>query len=291
MPGPLQIAFGTVRHRRIRPWANAFAYRAFFLRLRIDAPSGRLAPMTLRWLGMPLLGIDRPGLLSFRASDHGPAGEDALAWVRRTLAQASLDADGEIWLHCFARVLGHAFKPVSFWFCHRADGALIAVLAEVNNTFGDRRAYLLHDGGARLRNGAELVATKDFHVSPFCETSGSYRFRFVNRADRCLARIDHDDAQGVLLQTSLSGAPQPLTRRSVAHALLRYPVFGLAVVGRIHWQALRLWWHGVRFVRRPEPPQAALTRPATGGPARRARAPAPLTRPDAGSPRALQHTP
>ncbi len=280
MTPALQIGFGTVRHRRTRPWCNAFVYRAFFLRLRVDAP---LRPQTLRRFGVPLLGIEARGLLSFHASDHGPVGEDALGWVRGLLARAALDADGEIWLHCFPRVLGYAFKPVSFWFCHRADGALIAVIAEVNNTFGDRSAYLLHDGGARLRPGADLVARKNFHVSPFCEIAGTYRFRFINRTDRCVARIDHEDARGVLLQTSLSGALEPLTARSVAKALVAYPLFGIGVIARIHWQAWRLWRHHVPFVRRPAPPPDALARPETGGPARRRSGPAAGPLPDAAS--------
>ena len=60
-------------------------------------------------------------------------------WQREGIA----DADGEVWLHCYPRVLGYAFKPVSFWYCHRADGALAAVVVEVNNTFGERHCYLL----------------------------------------------------------------------------------------------------------------------------------------------------
>jgi DUF1365 family protein len=44
-------------------------------------------------------------------------------------------------------------------------------------------------------------------VSPFCQVSGSYRFRFFVDADmtRTVVRIDHDDADGPLLQTSVSG--------------------------------------------------------------------------------------
>jgi DUF1365 family protein len=66
-----------------------------------------------------------------------------LAWFEKLLQDEGIrDADGEIWLHTFPRVLGYAFKPVSFWYAHRADGSLAAILAEVNNTFGERHAYL-----------------------------------------------------------------------------------------------------------------------------------------------------
>ena len=32
---------------------------------------------------------------------------------------------------------------MSFWYAHRADGSLAAIVAEVNNTFGERHCYLL----------------------------------------------------------------------------------------------------------------------------------------------------
>ena len=46
-----------------------------------------------------------------------------------------------------------------------------AVVAEVNNTFGERHCYLL--AGPELAFGAEQRARKVFHVSPFCSTEGS----------------------------------------------------------------------------------------------------------------------
>lgn len=260
----LQIAFGTVRHRRLRPRPHAFGYRAFFLRIRVDA-----SPASVRWGGLTLLGIDRPGLLSFRSRDHGDGSADPRAWLAALLATAGLTADGPIWLHTFARVLGYAFKPVSFWHCHRADGRLVAIVAEVNNTFGDRRAYLLHDDGRPLREGQEIVARKDFHVSPFCQTAGLYRFRFLHRDARWVARIDHDDAAGPLLCTSLSGTLVAADARAAARALLGYPLFSLGVIARIHWQAIRLWRQGVPFVRRPTPPPSPISAPAQGHPAAR----------------------
>ena len=41
------------------------------------------------------------------------------------------------------RILGHAFNPLSVYFCDGADGTLQALLYEVNNTFGERHSYLI----------------------------------------------------------------------------------------------------------------------------------------------------
>ena len=154
------------------------------------------------------------------------------------------DADGEVWLQTYPRVLGYVFKPVSFWYCERADGTLAAIVVEVNNTFGERHAYLL-DAPAW---GATLSASKVFHVSPFCEVEGGYRFRFFVERKCPVVRIDYDDAEGELLLTSVSGRSTAWSTRALLGALLRMPLLTAGIVFRIHWQALRLWIKGVPFV-------------------------------------------
>lgn len=248
----VSFGFGDVRHKRLRPSEHAFRYRAWFVR----APLAELESSGGSWL----FGINRRACLSLWARDHGD-GASPRRWIEAILDEAGIKADGDIWLHAFARVWGYAFKPVSFWFCHRADGALLAVIAEVHNTFGERHIYLLADGpDVALRAGAQLHAEKSFHVSPFCAVQGSYWFRFINRDDRAIARIDYHDGQGELLRTSMSGRFTPVTWRSSLFALCAFPLFGLGVMARIHWQALRLWLARVPFYRKPAPPEQFLTR-------------------------------
>ncbi len=248
----VSFAFGQVRHRRLRPREHAFHYRAWFVRAPIEA----LEKTSGNWL----FGVNRRACLALCSADHGDGGSPR-QWIEQLLAQAGVRADGEIWLHAFVRVFGYAFKPVSFWFCHRADGALLAVVAEVHNTFGERHAYLLADPhGEPLKEGAELSAGKAFHVSPFCTVEGGYRFRFINRDDRAIARIDYDDLDGALLLTSMSGTFAANTLANRLRALLGFPLFSLGVIARIHWQALKLWLSRVPFHRKPPPPDRMLTR-------------------------------
>jgi DUF1365 family protein len=242
-------------HRRSRPAANAFSYPAFCLRLPLSALDA-----------LPARGIarNRAGLVAFADRDHGPRDGSALEpWIRALLARESIAADGEIVLYAFPRMLGYVFNPVSFWVCHDAGGRVRAVLAEVNNTFGESHNYLVaHGDGRPLASGDTLCARKVFHVSPFCEVKGRYAFRFHFGVDRWLARIDYhdDDNAEPLLATSIGGICEPIARTRVRKLLWRYRWLTLAVVARIHWQAVRLWWKRVPFFRKPAPPAAALTR-------------------------------
>lgn len=250
------IGFGQVRHTRLRPARHAFAYPTFFLMLPLRS---------MRQQGGGALAFNRAGWLSFFDTDHGDgrsaAQGGALGWVEELLHSHGIkEADGEVWLHCYPRVLGYTFKPVSFWYCHAADGRLRAIVAEVNNTFGERHCYLLE----APRYGQELRATKVFHVSPFCRVEGDYRFRFMRTVragvPHTVVRVDLDDAQGPLLQTSVSGVLEPVTPQAIRKALWRHPAMTLGLIAHIHWQACRLWFKRVPFFAKPAPPPEFVTR-------------------------------
>ena len=253
-PAPPWLYSGTVLHRRLRPAKHAFRYGVFFLRF----PLSRTGELPNR-----LFSLNSFNLFSFHFADHGDGG-DPQAWIRGLLEREGVGgADGEIVLQTFPRVLGHVFNPVSFWFCHAACGALRAVVAEVNNTFGERHCYLLQgaDAQAGIAAGELLRATKVFHVSPFCAVEGAYHFRFAAEpARRCVARIDHCDDGGDLLHTSVSGTAGPFSAPALLRVLLAHPMMTLGVMARIHWQALRLWLKRVPFYRKPAPPARTVTR-------------------------------
>ena len=257
------IGIGTVRHLRLRPRVHQFAYPTWFVMLPLRS---------LRAQPCAALPRNRTGWVSFHDADHGDGRSDCLAWLDELLQSEGIHgADGEAWLQTYPRVLGYAFKPVSFWYCHRSDGSLAAVVAEVNNTFGERHAYLL--AGPQLAFGREQVATKVFAVSPFCRVEGRYRFRFMrtgigNTSGRSVVRIEHDDDNGPLLVTSVSGTLRPLAPAALRQVFWRMPLLTLGVIARIHWQALRLLLKRVPFVGKSSGANLnAPVKPTTAGPA------------------------
>ncbi len=248
--GDALLVQGSVRHARHRPRARAFAYRSSALLLPMRSLAARPSAALAR---------NRVGPLAFHDADHGDGGPDALAWVEDLLrAENVRGGDGEIWLLTYPRVLNYAFKPVSFWFVERRDGSLAAVVAEVNNTFGERHVYLLD--GPDLRWGTTVQARKVFHVSPFCRVQGDYRFRFMRSGDRVVARVELHDADGPLLTTSLGGTTRPLTPARAWATFLRSPAMTLLVTARIHLQALRLVAARVPWFAKPQAPSSPISR-------------------------------
>lgn len=242
---------GRTFHGRDGALQNRFSYGVDYL--LIDAEAEQSAPR--------IFARNRAGLLSLQDRDHGGERDKGrgAGWVREVLTQAGAPTPERIELLAQPRVLGHVFNPVSFWLCHGAPG-MFCVIAEVNNTFGDRHSYLCHrDDWGAITADDTLEARKIFHVSPFQPVEGDYRFRFDLRADRISIRIAYGHAKGGLVAT-LTGPRRPATTGGLLIAMLRRPFGSRRVLALIHWQAMKLWWKGATYRPRPTPPAHEVSR-------------------------------
>lgn len=240
-----------VTHARRGARRHAFRYRVDYL---------LLAPEVVCRHGLFRLG--RAGLFSFCATDHGgPRGNGKGAtWAWEVLGQAGLRREGAMTLALMAqpRFLGFWFNPVSFWMVLRGDD-LLAVIAEVNNTFGQRHSYLCHHEGFTPIWSEDLMTTeKVFHVSPFQDVAGRYEFRFRVTPARVAMLIRHTDGEEGLIAT-LNAAPRPLRQSGLLTAAFRRPGGALRVLALIYWQALRLRLKGVAYRRLPPAPPEEIS--------------------------------
>lgn len=204
--------------------------------------------------GPALFARNAPGLYSVQDRHHGgpPKEGCGVAWAREVLAERGLTGV-RILLLTQPAFLGRVFNPVSFWLAVRGED-LVAVIAEVTNTFGDRHSYVCaHPGFAPIQPSDELRATKVMHVSPFQDIAGGYRFRFRVAEDRIAIRIGHENGpEGVV--ATLTGARRPMTNATLLAAAIRRPLGTARTWLLIHWHAARLKLKGAVYRPRPESP-------------------------------------
>lgn len=242
---------GTTVHRRRGEGDHDFRYSVDYVLIDAESDKGPL-----------LFSRNRFNLASVLDRNHGgPRGQGrGAAWVRDLMAERGLEPlnDLRILLLTQPAFLGLLFNPVSFWLVYDGDD-LRAVVAEVNNTFGDRHSYLCHKPGfAPITASDSLRSEKVMHVSPFQDIAGDYRFRFDIRPEAVSIGILHrNGTRG--LSASLSGRRAPLRNRALLAACWRRPAGAVRTIVLIYWQALRLRLKGARYRTRPLPPSKEVT--------------------------------
>ena len=245
---------GHVVHSRLRPRRHRFCYRCFWMLFDLDE-----LPKLDRELR--LFSHDRSNLFSFCNADHG-AGGDAPIRTQAThhLLEAGIDiGTGKVLLLAMPRILGYGFNPLSIYFCYRPDGSLAALICEVHNTFQERHSYLIATDDCKGASEFALRFEKHFHVSPFLAMDLTYDFTVTEPAEAVRVAVRAFDREGVLLNASLAGARVPLTDLTLLKVFVTHPLLTLKVIAAIHWEALRLWWKGIRLVSRPPPPEQPVT--------------------------------
>ncbi len=230
---------GTVMHARRSPRHHVFRYPVYMALLDLD----ELPQLDRR---LPLFGWNRRAVTSYHDADHID--------VRAVLAEHGVDLGpgGSVQVLTNLRVLGFVFNPVSFWWCRRGDGSLACIVAEVNNTFGERHPYVLLPQGTPATGERAMFETeKRLHVSPFMPMDQSYTWWFSEPVERLDVRMDVHEEGRPDFHATLTARRVPLTPASLRSALVRYPVMPARVFGRIHWQALRLWLKRTPVHRKP----------------------------------------
>lgn len=244
---------GEVMHRRLKPFGHRFVYRVYSLLVDLD----ELPRLQSRWFRH-----NRFAPLSLHDVDHGPRDGTALKpWVVGHLRARGIEiGNGRVYLHCFPRVLGYGFDPISLYWCLDEGGALRAVLAEVKNTFGDQHGYLIPvDEPCRESGTVRGEADKMFHVSPFMDLAMRYHFRLDRPEGRMRTVITQDAGAGTVLVATHTGARVPFSAAHLAKMFFTIPLVTVKIVAAIHWQALRLWLKGARLRPYRPPPSREVT--------------------------------
>jgi DUF1365 family protein len=223
-----------VTHVRTTPLRNAFTYRARWWLVDVDD-----LPRVPRVL--------RP-FVRFEARDHlGDPSQSLRRNVEHHLAAEGVElTGGRITMLTAPRSLGHAFNPLSVFWCHRDDGTLAATLAEVHNTYGGRHVYTV-----RTDERGRGSVDKAFYVSPFNPVDGSYTMSLPLPAERLDLTVTLHRAGAAPFVASVRGTGRPAGTAQVVRSVLASPVESVRTLALIRWQGVRLWLRGLPVQPRP----------------------------------------
>ncbi len=239
---PVWLYAGRVAHIRHTPFRNRFDYRMWMLALDLDRADEVAA-------GSRLFGHNRAGLISLQDRDHGTRdGAPPRAYVEAALARVGLAPPARIVFVFIPRLLGFAFNPIGFYFCHDESGRLTAVLHQVKNTFGDQIGYVMPVAGPGT---IRQTAPKRMHVSPFFDIAGGYRFALTPPEETLTVSIQYGTATERRLTATLLLRARPWSNTSLLRLLIEMPFAPLKVILAIGWEALKLKLRGARFHRTP----------------------------------------
>ena len=237
------IYSGLIVHKRFKPKKHFFSYKTFSL--MIDLNEIKDLDKKIRFFS-----YNKFNILSFYNTDHGPRDGSSLnKWVKKTLSKAKINIkEGSIKLLCFPRFFGYVFNPLSIFYCYDKNLKLKAVLYEVKNTFNEQHTYVF-----RNSSSSDLIfhkCNKKFYVSPFIEMRTFYNFRLLKPGKNLNVLIKQNDASGLLLVAQQVGKIIDLSAKNLFFEFLTHPLMSFKVILAIHFEAFRLWFKGIKHVKK-----------------------------------------
>jgi DUF1365 family protein len=207
----------TIKHVRQTPFKHAFTYQSYWWLVDLDH--------------LPSYGP----LARFLPSDHVGASDSLRTNLDTLLAAEGLSAHRVLML-TNARSFGHVFNPISVHWCFDAVGDVVAVVAEVHNTYQGRHAYV-------LRVDAEMRASTDktFYVSPFNSVEGRYQMRLPVPGEDLRIDLTYHRQDSQPFVATVRGTRKRVSRGSVLGTAIRHPLSTRMVSVRIRVQGIRLF--------------------------------------------------
>ena len=239
---------GKVQHRRHVPKRHWFEYPVFMVYLD-------LSELDTVFKSRFFWSLERANLASFYRSDFfGNPSEPLDDAIRDEVKKhTGYRPKGPIRMLTHLRYLGYSFNPVTLYYCFDSSGMKVeTILAEITNTpWKERFSYIL-SSKKHNTDKESFTFDKAFHVSPFMPMDLRYDWRFTTPRDTLNVHMRLEREEVHLFDASLILDRRPLTGRSMAWVLIRFPLMTLQVITGIYWQAFLLKLKNIPFYDHPE---------------------------------------
>ena len=236
-----KIYSGQVIHTRFKPKKHHFKYKVFSLLIDLDE-------INEIDNNLNFFSYNKFNLISFFDIDHGNRdGSNVKEWVKENLIKKNIKFQNiRVEILCYPRIFGYVFNPLSILYIYNENNELISIFYEVKNTFGEQHTYIF-----KIENEAQFFehsCKKKFHVSPFIEMDCFYFFKVLKPENKLSVVINQNDEKGKILFASQDGLKSDLNNRNLIHSFMSHPLMSFKVIGAIHFEALKLWFKGLKLV-------------------------------------------
>ncbi|KAK3709109.1 hypothetical protein LTR37_011088 [Vermiconidia calcicola] len=281
------------KHSRIFPQRNAFSYSYLFVGVPVGVRGRISRALSVDGQQHAWFHINSGDYL-FRGNGHLSLAEKLKRYMH---TQGVTDREYSFaYLVTAPRFLGYSFNPVSFWYLYDSETTLKYIILEVNNTFDERRMYLLRANTRKQSADVEIPADsedepeppqkkvftetwqKDFHVSPFNSRKGSYSLRAIDplaayeesgqvKIDNTILLRSSKEHAKLVARVWSEGPPRDattITKLQLFRFIASWWWVGLLTFPRIVWQAQKLFLRKKLHVwYRPEVASTSLGRDYT----------------------------
>jgi cyclopropane-fatty-acyl-phospholipid synthase len=248
----LKTSVASVIHERLKPKRHGFRYKYLTYVLKLETLKEDLS--RLNFFSLNRFNIQSIYDSDYLFKDDTKNLREKVFLLLRKFGIPSDEQTDSVILVTNPRYFGFVFNPVSFFFGYSKSGEFRWLVTEINNTFSERHCYLGIPKSIG-NNLYEIEQEKVFHVSPFFDLKGKYKFTLKDIREKLDIRIDLEKDGEKVFISRIWGDLSLATLST----LLKNPLLSLMTLPRIYWQAILLF-----FIRRlkvmPKPnPSSALT--------------------------------
>ena len=228
-------------HNRLAPKKHSFHYNVFMFYIDLDE-------LKLLKRKLFLFSHNKFNFFNFKDKEHIqlPIDKPDTSKSTREHVTTYLKENGiaitneRIMILTNLNVLGYNFNPVSFYYIFNKNNEPVCSIAEVGNTFGELKPYLLTNENLS-ENKYHLNTTKYFYVSPFFNHDHNFDFNMIIPDEKLNIRIDTLNKEERVFISTLTGTHKLLTNRNLLWYSIRFPFITLKIIILIHWNALLIW--------------------------------------------------